>query len=134
MKNSFIVALLISAVTAPLGAFALEYDYSCESKTNRKVFETGESAQISIELNSGYLSIDNGSGIWNYLVQHTRPGTYVYFRSLSKDSQLQTDDLIAGVERSLFVGGSRGELLIYKGIQRTLFTQVYNCTLTNVRK
>jgi hypothetical protein len=131
MKKSLIAVLLASTAAASLSASAAEYDYSCESITNKKLFNLGDSQQINVEFNSGYLSIDNRSGIWNHLALVSQPGQPVYFRSLPKENQLQTGDLIVAINRSLAAGANGGQLIIYKRVNQTTLAQKYNCKLTS---
>jgi len=106
-----------------------EYTYTCTSGTNLKIFSFGKSQNITIELNSGYLSIDNKSGIWNSLIQVDELDGAAYFNSFSTDSALETLGLVAIADTTMLDGASEGQLILIKDIATQALTQEYSCKL-----
>jgi len=127
-------ALLLSLTfLTSVSAVADEYVYSCVANTNLKIFSVGESQNISIELNSGYLSINNKTGIWNSLGKSDELDGAVYFKSLNTENVLETLRLVAIADSTMLKGSKKGQLILIKNINTQALTQEYSCKLTILR-
>jgi hypothetical protein len=129
--KKIILSLLV--VTFASTAFADEYVYSCAAGTNLKIFAYGNSQNIAIELNSGYLSIRNDSGFWNSLAQEDELDGSVYFKSIKTDNQMETLGLVAIADSTMLKGAKQVKIVLIKDINTQGLTQDYNCNLVTVR-
>ena len=127
MNKLFLALTFVSMSTV---GFASEYVYNCKSETDLKVFNIGHSKEITIELNSGYLSINNQSGIHNNLVQVDKLDGTIYFKSAAQMPTPETADLVGIADEGLTKGAAAGDLVVVKGIQTTPVMQEYMCDLS----
>ncbi len=108
---------------------AAGFVYECSSSGNRPLFDTGDSSNLTIEVNSDHLSIDNGSGTWIHLGFESTNEDYVFYSRLTSDSDLQTADFEATVQQGITKGKPNGQLDLRKF--NTEHEQHYSCTLSS---